>query len=172
MNYLMISMRIIHIFTGVFWAGTSFFMLSFVTPTVIATGQEGQKFMQQLAFRTRFTTAMLAVAILSVLSGLVMYWEIFEFRLAALSSGYGLMLTLGAIAGFIGFLTGYFMQNRTTHKMKLLRNTKAASGGPPSPEQQAEMKSLSGTVTKGSQITTVFLALALLGMSVAQYFYF
>ena len=117
MNYLMISMRIIHIFTGVFWAGTSFFMLSFVTPTVIATGQEGQKFMQQLAFRTRFTTAMLAVAILSVLSGLVMYWEIFEFRLAALSSGYGLMLTLGAIAGFIGFLTGYFMQNRTTHKM-------------------------------------------------------
>jgi uncharacterized membrane protein len=172
MNYLMISMRIIHIFTGVFWAGTSFFMLSFVTPTVIATGQEGQKFMQQLAFRTRFTTAMLAVAILSVLSGLVMYWEIFEFRLAALSSGYGLMLTLGAITGFIGFLTGYFMQNRTTNKMKLLSNAIAASGGPPAPEQQAEMKSLSGTVTKGSQVTTVFLALALLGMSVAQYFYF
>jgi uncharacterized membrane protein len=172
MNFLMISMRIIHIFSGVFWAGTSFFMLSFVAPSVIATGAEGQKFMQQLAFRTRFTTAMMAVAILSVLSGLVMYWEIFEFRLNALSTGYGLMLTLGAIAGFIGFLTGYFMQNRTTGKMKGLSNSIAASGGPPTPEQQAEMKSLSGTVSRGSQITSVFLALALLGMSIAQYVYF
>ncbi len=172
MNFLMISMRIIHIFASVFWAGTSFFMLSFVTPTVIATGAEGQKFMKQLAFRTRFTTAMMAVAILSVLSGLVMYWELFEFRLNTLSSGYGLMLTLGAIAGFIGFLTGYFMQNRTTKKMKKLSLSIAATGEPPSPEQQAELKSLSETVSRGSQITSVFLALALLGMSIAQYVYF
>ena len=172
MNYIMISMRIIHIFAGVFWAGTSFFMLSFVTPSVIASGAEGQKFMQQLAFRTRFTTAMMGVAILSVLSGLVMYWEIFEFRLAALSTGYGLMLTLGGIAGFIGFLTGYFMQNVTTRKMKVISKSIASTGGPPSPEQQAEMKSLSETVSRGSQITSVFLALALLGMSIAQYVYF
>jgi uncharacterized membrane protein len=172
MNYLMISMRIIHIFAGVFWAGTSFFMISFVSPAVIATGAEGQKFMQQLAFRTRFTTAMMGVAILTVLSGLIMYWQIFNFRLSALSNGYGLMLTLGAIAGFIGFLTGYFLQNRTTGKMKALSDSIAASGGPPTPEQQAEMKSLSETVTRGSQITSVLLALALLGMSVAQYVFF
>lgn len=172
MNFLMISMRIIHIFSAVFWAGASFFMISFVTPSVIATGAEGQKFMQQLAFRTRFSTVMMAVAILTVLSGMVMYWKIFEFRLSALANGYGLMLTLGAIAGFFGFLTGYFMQNRTTEKMKAVSISIAASGGPPSPEQQAEMKSLSDTVLRGSQITSVFLALALLGMSIAQYVYF
>jgi len=101
-----------------------------------------------------------------------MYWELFEFRLNTLSSGYGLMLTLGAIAGFIGFLTGYFMQNRTTKKMKTLSLSIAAAGKPPSPEQQAELKSLSETVSRGSQITSVFLALSLLGMSIAQYFYF
>jgi uncharacterized membrane protein len=169
MNFLMIAMRIIHIFSGVFWVGTSFFMISFVTPSVIATGAEGQKFMQQLAFRTRFTTAMLGVAVLSVLSGLVMYWQIFEFRVNALSTGYGLLLTLGAIAAFIAFLTGYFMQNRTTAKMKALFESITASGGPPSPEQQAEMRSLSAAVTRGGQVTSVFLALALLGMSIAQY---
>jgi uncharacterized membrane protein len=169
MNFLMISMRIIHIFTGVFWVGTSFFMVSFVTPTIVATGAEGQKFMQHLAFRTRFTTAMLGVAVLSVLSGLVMYWEIFEFRANALSTGYGLVLTLGAIAAFVAFLTGYFMQNRITAKMKALFATIAAAEGPPTPEQQAEMKALSETVTRGAQITTVFLEVALLGMSIAQY---
>jgi uncharacterized membrane protein len=172
MNYLMISMRIIHIFAGVFWAGTAFFMISFVSPTVIATGAEGQKFMQQLAFRTRFTTAMMGVAILTILSGLVMYWQIFNFRLSALSNGYGLILTLGSIAGFIGFLTGYFMQNRNTHKMKVLSESFAGASEPPTPEQQAEMKSLAGTVSRGSQITAVFLALALLGMSIAQYVFF
>ncbi len=172
MNFLMIAMRIIHIFSGVFWAGTSFFMISFVTPSVIATGAEGQKFMQQLAFRTRFSTAMMGVAVLTVLSGLIMYWEIFEFRFSALSTGYGLMLTLGGIAGFIGFLTGYFIQNLTIRKMKAISNSIIASGGPPSPEQQAEMKSLSEKVSKGGQITSVFLALALLGMSIAQYVYF
>ena len=172
MNFLMISMRIIHIFAGVFWVGTSFFMISFVTPSVIATGAEGQKFMQQLAFRTRFTTAMMGVGILTILSGLVMYWKIFDFRLSVLSNGYGLMLTLGAIAAFIGFLTGYFMQNRSTKKMKALSDSLGASGKPPTPEQQTEMKSLSETVSRGGQITSVFLALALLGMSVAQYVFY
>jgi hypothetical protein len=53
--------------------------------------------------------------------------------------------------------------------MKAISTSIAASGGPPSPEQQAEMKSLSETVSRGGQITSVFLALALLGMSIAQY---
>lgn len=69
MIVLMIVMRIIHNISGVFGAGTAFFMISFVASTVIATGAEGQKFMQQLALRSRFTTAMLAVAVLTVLSG-------------------------------------------------------------------------------------------------------
>jgi uncharacterized membrane protein len=166
----MISMRIIHIFGGVFWVGASFFMVSFVTPSVIATGQEGQKFMQQLAFRTRFATTMLLVSVLTILSGLVMYWQIFEFKASALSTGYGLLLTLGAIAAFIGFIVAYFMQNRNIRRMKAISTSIAASGGPPTPEQQTEMKSLSETVATGGQITSVLLALALLGMSIAQYF--
>lgn len=170
MNYLMVSMRIIHIFSGVFWVGSAFFMVSFVTPSVIATGAEGQKFMQQLSFRTRFASTMLLVAVLAILSGLVMYWQIFEFRLDALSTGYGLMLTLGAIAAFIGFVVAYFMQNRNIRRMKAISDSMAMAGGPPTPEQQAEMKSLSATVIRGGQITSVFLALALLGMSIAQYF--
>jgi len=53
--------------------------------------------------------------------------------------------------------------------MKALSATIAATQGPPTPEQQAEMKALSEIVGKGSQITSVFLALSLLGMSIAQY---
>lgn len=98
-----------------------------------------------------------------------MYWQIFEFQLRALSTDYGLVLTLGAIASFIGFLTGYFMQNRTTQRMKAISAAIPTSGGKPPPEQQTEMKALSETVARGGQITAVMLALALLGMSIAQY---
>lgn len=169
MNLLMISMRLIHIFAGVFWVGASMFILGFVQPTVIATGAEGQKFMQHLSFRTRFATAMAAVAILTFLSGLVMYWQISGFSASFLSSGYGLVLTLGGIAGFLALLSGYFIQNRTMERMKTLGAAMGAAGGPPTPEQQAEMGRLAQTVARGGQITTFMLVIALIGMSVAQY---
>lgn len=172
MNWLKISMRLIHIFSGVFWVGASMFILGFVQPTVIATGVEGQKFMQHLSFRTRFASAMAGVAVLTWLSGLVMYWQISGFREGFLASGYGLTLTLGAVAGFIALLTGYFIQNRTIQRMKKLGAAMGAAGGPPTPEQQAEMGRLAQAVTRGGQITTVLLVLALVGMSVAQYMAF
>lgn len=169
MNVLMIVLRIIHIFSGVFWAGTSFFMLSYVVPTVAATGPEGQKFMQHLALRTRFTAGMLTVAVLSMLSGIGMYWRLFNFRLSVLSSGYGLLLTIGGLGGISAFVSGYLYQYRHTESMKKISAAIAASGGPPTEQQMAQMQAHSAKVSLGGQITTILLVVALLGMSIAQY---
>ena len=172
MDVFMIIFRIIHIFTGVFWVGVSLFMLFFVQPTVLATGEGGQKFMQHLSLRTRFSNAMMAVALLNVLSGLGMYWHIFEFKLDALGYGYGLVMSLGSLAAFIAFIAGYFLQNRSISRMKTLSISMAALEGPPSEVQLGEMKSLSATVSLGGRITTIFLGLSLLGMATAQYVIF
>ena len=45
MAILIIVLRIIHIFSGVFWVGFAFFNIGFLQPTVKATGAEGQKTM-------------------------------------------------------------------------------------------------------------------------------
>jgi uncharacterized membrane protein len=169
MNYLMIAMRLIHIFSGVFWVGASFTMLSFVTPSVAATGAEGQKFMQHLGLRTRFSNTMLTVGVLTFLSGIIMYWQLSGFRASFLSSGYGLFLTIGGTAGFFALLSGYVLQYRSIQGMKALSAAIGAAGGPPSPEQQARMRSLSQTLTRGGQITTAIMVVALIGMAVAQY---
>ncbi len=97
----MIILRIIHIFSGVFWVGVSFFNIGFLQPTVQATGAEGQKVMQHLTQNTRFVAISYTAATLNLLSGLIMYWILFRFRLSALSSGYGLTLRIGSIVGFI-----------------------------------------------------------------------
>ena len=38
MDVLMIVLRLIHIGTAVFWGGSAFFMVSFLTPAVQAAG--------------------------------------------------------------------------------------------------------------------------------------
>lgn len=169
MNGLMIFLRLVHIFSGVFWVGTSFFVISFLNPSVKATGEDGQKFMRQLGFKTRFSLTMLTVAILTVLSGFLMYWQISGFRMGWIRSGYGLMLTLGAVFGLLGLLSGYYYQFRNIQKMKALSAELQAGGGPPSPEQMERMKAYSENVSKGGMITTLFVTIALIGMSIAQY---
>jgi uncharacterized membrane protein len=50
---LIIILRIIHIFSGVFWVGVSFFNIGFLQPTIRATGAEGQAVMRRLSQKTR-----------------------------------------------------------------------------------------------------------------------
>jgi len=112
MNVLMIVLRVIHIFSGVFWVGVSFFNLGFLQPTVQATGNEGQKVMQHLTSHTRFTVTAYTAATLTLLSGWIMYWNLFGFRLSVLSLGYGLFLTIGGIAGTIAWLIAIIFVRR------------------------------------------------------------
>jgi hypothetical protein len=165
----MIILRVIHIFSGVFWVGVSFFNIGFLQPTVQATGSEGQKVMQHLSSQTRFATTSYSAATLTLLSGWIMYWNLFHFRLSALSSGYGLVLTLGAIAGSIAWIIALFFIRQILNRMGGIGAAVASQGGPPTPEQSAELQSLSGRMGQLGQWGVGFMVLALLGMSIAQY---
>ena len=71
MNVTMILLRIIHIFAGVFWAGTTFFFVSFLEPTLTATAPESNKVMGYLTQRTRYVTTLGITAPLVALTGLI-----------------------------------------------------------------------------------------------------
>ncbi len=51
MNEFIILMRFVHVTLGVFWAGTIFFLVLFLTPSVRAVGPEGARVMQALQQR-------------------------------------------------------------------------------------------------------------------------
>jgi len=172
MNILMIILRIIHIFAGVFWVGVSLFNIRFLQPTIQATGSEGQKVMQYLTTQTRFTATVYTAATLSILSGLLMYWNLFRFRLSVLSSGYGLMLTIGGIAGIIAWVIAIVFIRGIISRMQAIGKAIQAQGAPPTPEQGAEMQAAGSQMIKLGQWGVILMVVALLGMSVAQYVQF
>jgi hypothetical protein len=106
MNGLMVVLRLIHIGTGVFWAGTLFFMASFLEPSVRAAGPEGGKVMMQL-FARGFLNKLPITAVLSILSGAWLLWIASAgFDPAWMGSRAGIALSTGALTALIGFTIG------------------------------------------------------------------
>lgn len=168
MDTWMVILRLIHITAGVFWAGSTFFLVSFIAPSVQATGAEGQKFMQQLGLRSGMTNALAGAATLSALSGIIMYILLTDFDSEVMRATYFVILAIGGIAGISGWFVGFFVQNLTTRRMQALAADIAASGGPPSPEQMAEMQALAQRIGLGGRITAVLLTIAVVAMASAQ----
>jgi uncharacterized membrane protein len=169
LDTMMVIMRIVHIFAGVFWVGSTFLLLRYIEPTAAATGDSGRDFMRYFGTKTNFSPAMGLAGLLSVLSGLVMYYIIFDGSTDALGSGYGLSLTIGAISGILALIVGLMFQGRSSMKMKAVMAEMEAADGPPSPEQLAVMKAGSEQIALGTRIGAVLMTIALLGMSIAQY---
>jgi uncharacterized membrane protein len=169
MDILMVILRLIHIFAGVFWVGATFMLISFIQPTVSATGEIGQQFMGHLSSRTKFSQMMAGAGTLSLLSGSAMYYIIFGDRGVAINSGYGLSLTIGGIFGLVALILGFAVQYRSIARMKLIRAEMANAGGPPKPELIAELRMQAERLSLGTRIGAVVMTVALIGMSIAQY---
>ena len=169
MNILILVLRVIHIFSGVFWVGFAFFNIGFLQPTVKATGAEGQKTMQYLTQKTRLLSTVYATATLTMLSGLTMYWILSGFRLSFIGSGYGLVLTIGSIAGVIAWIYAVVVIRGIFNRMGDIGQQIQAQGGPPNPEQATQLQALVARLGKVGQVALVFLVIALLGMATAQY---
>lgn len=165
---LVLVLRLIHIFTGVFWAGSSFFLVSFVTPTVKLTGSEGAKFMQTLARGNRLTRALAIAGGLNVLSGLLLYWSASGgFNIGWITSASGLSITVGAVVGVLALIVGAGV-GRTNNQIMSLGQEMQAAGGPPSEAQQTEMQALQTLAESRAIIGSVLLSITLAGMSIAQ----
>ena len=169
MAVLIMVLRVIHIFGGVFWVGFAFFNIGFLQPTVKATGAEGQKTMQYLTQKTRLLSTVYATATLTMLSGLIMYWILSGFRLSFIFSGYGLVLTVGSIAGVIAWIYAVVVIRGIFNRMQTVGQEIQTQGSPPTPAQATQMQALVARLGKVGQVALVFLVIALLGMATAQY---
>lgn len=170
MDILMVILRLIHLFAGVLWAGTAFFFVRFLEPTINATGAEGQKVAQHLTQRAGLTQVIGLAALLTSLSGIWMYWRI--FRGIDVASGYGLGLTIGGLVGLLAALHGFAVQGRAGARLETLGKEIQASGGLPNPVQLTELQSLQARLSNGARLSALLLAISLLGMATAQYLAF
>ena len=95
--------RILHIGLGVFWAGAMIFNAAFLTPSMRDAGPDAAKVSAGL-MRRGFLNVMPIVAIITLISGLYLYWRMSGgFAIAYITSPMGLMYGLGGIAALIAF---------------------------------------------------------------------
>lgn len=167
---LIIIMRLLHIISGVIWAGGAIMLASVVTPAVMASGPAGGQVMQQMTGPRRLSGYMTAVAILTTLSGLYLFdMRSGHFNMAWISSTAGIMLSIGALAGVAAFLHGAFATGRLTSKAAALGQELAASQGPPPPEKLAEMAELQRKLVANGRVSAILLLISVGGMSVTGY---
>ena len=173
MNFLIIALRLIHIFGGVFWTGTSFFLTASVKPAVKASGPEGGRFMGALSGPGRMTTYLSIAASATAISGLLLYWIVSaNLNVGFITSGRGIVLTIGALAGLAAWLHGFFVTSKLTKQASALGKEIQSIEGPPPPEKLEQAKELQEKLFTNGAITAILQAVALIGMSVTQYILF
>jgi uncharacterized membrane protein len=168
MDIYVVILRLIHIFSGIFWVGTSFFTIFFLQPSVRAAGPAGGAVMGRLA-TSRFPMVIGLVALLTVGAGVLLYWkDSGGFQASFITSAAGLTLGIGALGGFSAFVVSFGVQMPTTLRMGAIQKEIQASGQPPTPSHMQELQALQKRMEIVTRWGTVFMIIAVIGMATAR----
>jgi len=162
--------RVLHVGLGVFWAGTLFFMVFLLDPSIRSVGPDGGKVMQALQKRG-FHNIMPIVAVLTVLSGGYLYGRMVAGAgVAWIRSPFGVTITIGAIAALLALGEGVVFMRPITVKTGRLA---ASLGGVADPAERealmAEIKGLSERIRAHLRWIAVWLFIAVLAMALGRY---
>ena len=72
--FVLIVLRLAHVVAGILWGGAAIAYLFFFKPSVEAIGAAGPDFMRTLMERRKYPIFMMTVSLVTVLSGLFLYW--------------------------------------------------------------------------------------------------
>lgn len=167
----LLLLRLLHIVLGVFWVGAVVFVALFLFPSVRAAGPAGGAVMQQIIQTRRLSVWLMAAAVLTILSGIGLYWhDSAGFSSTAwLGSGQGRVFGLGGILAISAAIVGMAVNTPTGKKLGVLGAQVQASGRPPTPEQTATIQRLQARLGRATTIVATLLVLAAAAMAVARY---
>lgn len=157
MDILHLTLRVVHVLFGVFWAGASFLIVLFLEPSIRATGPAGGQVMTKMVEKG-YSKFIGNIALVTILTGLWLLWQLSgHFSPGFMGSKSGMLLSTGMLTGILSLGTGVHMVSRSVRKMVALGKEIGAAGGAPTPDQQAEMARLQGKVRIAGRITAVLL---------------
>jgi hypothetical protein len=165
MQLILIILRLVHIVAGAFWAGSALLIALVLLPGVNKAGPGGERHLPMAAI----SQAMSLAALLTTVAGLLLYGWASRFHWGWISSPLGIGFTLGSLAGLAAFLLGLLSTGPTSKKLGMLAGQVAAAGGPPGPEQAADLARLRSKLATSSMVSTLLTTLSLVLMAVARY---
>jgi hypothetical protein len=162
----MLVLRFLHVFGGAFWFGSAMMLGLFISPTVAATAEAGQKFMGYLVNKARIHIVLSVAATATVLAGIGLYWiDSDGFTSAWTKSGAGVVFGIGGILGFVGYIFGMLIGKN----INILAKVGAQVQGKPTPEQMSQIQAAQKQLKTVGPISAFSLILAVICMSVARY---
>jgi hypothetical protein len=167
----MIVLRLFHIVGGALWFGSAFLFAGFVGPAAAETAPASGVVMSAVVKKRRVAEVIKWLAITTVIAG----WAIWlKFALGAgvdvwVTSTYGLVLTIGGVLATLAAYFGITGIGNNVEKLVSIGDEVGASGGPPTPEQGAEMARLGAEIQRHGKIDLALLFLAVAAMATAQY---
>lgn len=168
--FVIIVLRLVHILGAIFWVGGALYNAVFLLPTVRALGPAGGQVMYQLGEVRRMPTRLLTAAILVIASGIWLMWLASGgFRNGWMGSGPGITFSIGGTLGIIGAIYGKLGPSRLAQRAGALAAAMQGAGGPPAPEQVAEMQRIQSRLPMAVNIATALVVLAASAMAVARY---
>ena len=170
MDYYLLTLRLVHIFTGVFWAGAIFLVVGFIMPAAKSLGPDGGKFMRRLFSTNSYPAVVNGMAALNVLSGLLLYDKVsMHFRMAWVHSPYGMAMSIGGVLAIIALLYGTVKLRPVAMKLAALGNKIEESGAPPTEEQQKEMGGYQMILGTGFRMVAYALIITVATMALGRY---
>ena len=166
----MYLLRTLHVVVGAFWVGVVVFIAAFLVPSVRAAGPAGGVVMQQLVQVRRLSTWLVGAGVLTLLSGIALYWrDSAGFQSAWLGSGPGRAFGLGGVLGPEAIVVGTAVNSPTARELEAITGRVAAAARPPVPEEIATIQRLQARLARAMIVTAVLLLLASTAMAVARY---
>lgn len=161
MDLLLLTARVLHVVLGVFWAGTLLFLALFLGPSIRDAGPAGGAVMAGLMKR-RFMDLLPAAAVLTVLSGLWLFWRASTSGAPGyMRSGPGMAYQIGGTAALLAIILGITIVRPSTLRAMALSQAAASATGD---EQKSTMAAAQAHRLKAAA-TTRWVAL-LLGITV------
>jgi uncharacterized membrane protein len=170
MPVLFLTMRVLHILLGVFWAGTLIFVATLLMPSVRDAGPDGGKVMLAL-MRRGYMTVIPVAAFVTILSGLWLYWQDMQAG-GSLWAGsmsariYG----VGALAALVAFGIGVSVLRPNAMKLGgMMESLLTTPEGPARAALTAEMNAPRARMAALLPWVAALLAIAATCMAVARY---
>ncbi|MEI2691952.1 MAG: hypothetical protein V9H69_20505 [Anaerolineae bacterium] len=165
MLFILTILRVVHIVAGAFWVGSALMIALVILPGLRKAGPGSERALPM----AQISQAMGLSSMLTTVAGLLLYVLVSRLALGWIASSFGLILTLGALAGLAAWLLGLLSTGPTAKKLAALGGQIQAAGGPPKPEQAAELGRLQAKLVRSSTWSTVLATLALIFMAAARY---
>jgi uncharacterized membrane protein len=160
---------LLHILSGVFWAGSAILFGFVISPAVSATAESGQKVLAHLVTKARISAMIAYSAILTVLAGGSLYWiDSQGFTSPWQRSGPGIGFGIGGLAAVVGLVFGLLVGKNTN----ILGRMAAELQGKPSPEQLSKIQAAVHQLGYAGPISSVAVLIALACMATARYWAF